>query len=56
MYRVHELTNGIPRDILLLCQAAYDKAQDDRRSEVSVADVDGAADAMDIKDREIAAA
>lgn len=53
MYRVHELTGGVPRDILLLCQGAYDQAEDDHRTTVSPADVDAAAQSMDISDHEL---
>jgi general secretion pathway protein A len=52
MFRVHEMTGGVPRDILLLCQAAYDKAEDDQRTLVTPADVEGAIELLNIKDRE----
>ncbi|MDQ2840120.1 MAG: AAA family ATPase [Acidobacteriota bacterium] len=52
MFRVHELTGGVPRDILLLCQAAYDKAADDQRAVVTPADVESASQLMEIRDRD----
>jgi general secretion pathway protein A len=40
--RIHELSGGIPRDILLLCQGSDDEASDDGRSVVEAADVERA--------------
>jgi general secretion pathway protein A len=48
--RIHELSGGVPRDILSLCQQAYDRAQDDHRSMVQPADVDHAYQSLQITD------
>jgi general secretion pathway protein A len=48
--RIHELSGGVPRDILSLCQQAFDKAHDGGRSLVQPADVDSAFQALQITD------
>jgi general secretion pathway protein A len=49
---IHELSGGIPRDILMLCQQAYDRAVDDDRSEVARVDVELAYRKLQISDPE----
>ena len=53
--RIHELSTGIPRDILSLCQQAYDHARDESRSIVEHWDVDAAFAVLQITDPEPAA-
>lgn len=48
--RIHELSGGVPRDILSLCQQAFDKAQDGGRTLVQPWDVDSAFQALQITD------
>ena len=55
MLRLHELSGGVPRDILLLCQQSYDRASDDDRTEVLPDDVDTAHSKLQISDPEPAA-
>jgi general secretion pathway protein A len=50
--RIHELSGGVPRNILLLCQQAYDKAQDQGRGLVEVADAESAHRTLQITDPE----
>lgn len=50
MSRIHELSGGVPRDILSLCQQAYDKAQDQARALVEPGDVDVAFGILQITD------
>ena len=45
-----ELSGGVPRDILSLCQQAFDKAQDCGRTLVQPSDVDSAFEALQITD------
>jgi type II secretory pathway predicted ATPase ExeA len=53
--RIHELSGGVPRDILLLCQQSYDKAQDQGRGLVEMADADSAHRTLQITDPETVA-
>jgi general secretion pathway protein A len=53
--RLHELSGGVPRDILLLCQQSYDRASDNDRTEVLPADVDAAYAKLQISDPETVA-
>ena len=46
--KIHDLSDGIPRDILYLCQHSYDVAADDGRQRVVAADVELAASKMRI--------
>jgi general secretion pathway protein A len=52
MVRIHSLAQGVPRDILSLCQQAYDNATDHGRSMVEPGDVDVAFGALQITDPE----
>jgi general secretion pathway protein A len=42
LLRIHQLSSGIPRDILMLCQHAYDRATDQDRTHVEPQDVERA--------------
>jgi type II secretory pathway predicted ATPase ExeA len=48
--RIHELSGGVPRDILSLCQQAFDKAQDGGRTLVQPSDAESAFQALQITD------
>jgi len=55
LLRLHELSGGVPRETLLLCQQAYDRACDDDRTQVLPSDVDTAHAKLQISDPEPAA-
>ena len=50
--KIHELSGGVPRDILSLCQQAYDRAVDSGRQTVNPADVEEAFGVLQITDPE----
>lgn len=52
LYRIHELSNGVPRDVVLLCQNACDIASDEGRESVTADDVDTVARSLSIIDPE----
>jgi general secretion pathway protein A len=53
--RIHELSKGVPRNILYLCQHSYDAAADAGRTKVEVADVELAGQRMAIVEPELSA-
>src|SRR5262249_4287975 len=54
--RIHEFSGGVPREILSLCQQAYDRAQDQGRGAVDPDDVQAAFQALQITDPKAEAA
>jgi len=48
--RIHELSEGVPRNILYLCQHSYDVAADAGRQRIDASDVELAAQRMQISD------
>lgn len=50
--KIHDLSKGVPRDILYLCQHSYDAASDDGRQRVEPHDVELAAHRMQISEPE----
>jgi general secretion pathway protein A len=52
LLRIHELSGGVPRDILMLCQQSYDRATDHDRSHVEPDDVEVAFSKLQIDDPE----
>jgi len=48
--KIHELSDGVPRDILYLCQHSYDTATDAGRQRIEASDVELASRKMQIAD------
>jgi general secretion pathway protein A len=52
LVRMHQLSGGVPRDILLLCQHSLDRAGDQDRAQVTAEDVEIAYSKLQISDPE----
>jgi general secretion pathway protein A len=55
VHRVHEVTKGVPRDIVVVCGYAYSEAED-REGEISSEDISRAADRLTLRSAREAAA